>query len=78
MAKPFGYSEFVKVNLPHTSALEYSLWERIHFYIFGRWPARVVERRLAALEADESHKPIIWPGHVARDRPSAVEPRDDG
>lgn len=36
----------------HTRALTYSRWERIVFRLTGRWPRRVVERRLLASDLD--------------------------
>lgn len=36
----------------HTEALRYSFLERLHARLFGVWPARVVKKRLAALDAD--------------------------
>lgn len=37
----------------HTKALTYSRWERFLFWLTGRWPEAVVERRLEALDKDE-------------------------
>lgn len=37
----------------HTKALHYSRWERLVFRLTGRWPDSVVERRLAASDADQ-------------------------
>jgi len=43
-------------EMPNTNALRYSLMERLHFKLFGRWPERVIDRRLAALAADERRR----------------------
>lgn len=45
---PFDPERFV----PNTSALRYSLWERLVFKVTGRWPDAVVQRRLDAHDAD--------------------------
>ncbi len=37
----------------HTLALKYSARERLVCRLTGRWPDSVVDRRMAALEADE-------------------------
>lgn len=41
--------------MPYTEQLRYSRLERLHFKVFGRWPERVVQRRLCALEQDEQN-----------------------
>lgn len=38
--------------MSHTKALRYSRWERLVFRVTGRWPDRVVDRRLNALARD--------------------------
>lgn len=40
-----------------TRSLTYSRLERLHYRVFGRWPDRVVDRRLSALTVDGMRPP---------------------
>jgi hypothetical protein len=44
----------MNVGTQHTKALTYSRWERLHFWVFRRWPQSVVNRRLTAMVLDEA------------------------
>jgi hypothetical protein len=33
--------------------VKYSRWERLHFKVFGRWPQRVVDRRVMEVHQKE-------------------------
>ena len=44
----------------HTLRLKYSLLERLQHKLTGRWPKRVVERRLEALRKDEANQELYF------------------
>lgn len=49
------YARMMRADIglsPHLDAIRYSRWERIHFRMFGFWPASVVQRRIDATDAD--------------------------
>lgn len=54
MTKPPSLTQLLDEHAAgsYTSRLTYSRLERLHFRVFGRWPQRVVERRLLANDLD--------------------------
>lgn len=47
-----GIQSLLMEEMRHTKALSYSRLERLHYFLLGRWPERVVNRRLYAYELD--------------------------
>lgn len=45
-------------EMRHTNALRYSRWEQLYYRLYGHWPQSVVDRRLAALDADKAAESI--------------------
>lgn len=55
----YGAKQFM-YGWKHTNALWYSLLERLHLRLFGHWPERVVDRRLAAYDLDVKESAERW------------------